>query len=261
MSLVRTISIGSFVYKWSRLLAVAGVVCTCLVRGDAAARGLEMARCTMAIIPGARDSLNTMLLLGRPTRDTIEAGGGTVDRMIWAWPRVPAIHGQVVRVDSMLGPQVGLIRRALESRHSTEVLIVPWANTQGCTIYLWQGSAVWTSPDSSALYTVRPRPESLWVSGRPTFDAFFAVNYSYAYGPYTVGPHTPSRTPTGAIDTIPSMTAVEVFAVYVRLSTVKRPTDSLAIARLRAWVRANPTVLTRFPGNLILQGRQLEPHD
>lgn len=212
------------------------------------------ASCTMGIAPGARASLNTMLLLGRATPDTIEAGGGVVDQSIWRYDRV--IYGQVVRVDSMLGPEANAVRRSLNARQSTEVLVVPWGNNQGCGIDIWRPSALWTTPDSSGLFAVRLRAESLWVSGRPTFDAFFARNYSYADGPYTVGPHTVFNGPTGSkLEGNPSMTAGEVFALYTALSSV----DSLAIARLRAWVRANPGVRTRYPGNQILQGWALDP--
>jgi hypothetical protein len=55
------------------------------------------------------------------------------------------------------------------------------------------------------------------------------------------------------------MTAAEVFALYAALPGVAQPSDSLAIARLRAWVRANPSVLTRYPGNQILQHWPLDP--
>lgn len=155
-------------------------------------------RCTMEIRPGTRDSLTPTLLLGRPSRDTIEAGPGDVDRRIWFSSRAIRIHGQVVRVDSILGPGADLVRRALNARHSSDVIVVPWANNPGCGIEVWSRSAEWTTPDSAGLFSVRLRPESLWVSGRPTFDAFFAVNYSYAYGPHTVGPHTHLRDATGA---------------------------------------------------------------
>lgn len=217
------------------------------------------ASCTMAIVPGARDSLNTMLLLGRATRDTIAAGaGGLVDPLSWRRDRV--FYGQLVRVDSMLGPGSDLVRRRLNVRHSTEVVVVPWGNNPGCGIDVWRRSAVWTTPDSSGLFSVRLRPESVWVAGLPTFDAFFAGNYSYASGPYIVGPHTVWKGPTGAdIEGNSSMTPTEVFALYTALSTLARPSDSRGLARLRAWLRANPSVRTRYPGNQILQGLQLDP--
>jgi hypothetical protein len=143
-----------------------------LVRCDsvANAEASTPAYCTMMLNPGARDSLTTTLL-GRATHDTIEAGWGTVDRPIWPRPR-RAVFGQLVRVDSMLGRDADLIRRALDARRSTEVLVVPWDYGMGCGIDLWRRSALWTTPDSTGLFSLRLRPESLWVSGRPTLDAF-----------------------------------------------------------------------------------------
>jgi len=167
-------------------LALTATVVTSLGRPDAVAHGetLSGAQCTSEVLPGARDSLTTTLL-GRATRDTIEAGAGVVHGTMWMGSR-RAIYGQVVRVDSMLGPGADLARRALTARQSTEVLVVPWGNNPGCGIDVWLQSALWTTPDSSGLFSLRLRPESTWVSGRPTFDAFYATRYSYAYGPYTV---------------------------------------------------------------------------
>ena len=214
-------------------------------------------RCTMAIVPGARDSLTTTLL-GHAGRDTIAAGAGVVDR--WIVGRSDqSIFGQIVQVDSMLGPGADLVRRALDARQSTEVLIVPWGNNSGCGVDLWRHSALWIRPDSSGLFSVRLRPESLWVSGRPTFDAFFAVNHSYVDGPYTVGPHTVIRGLTEAKDGNGSMTPSEVFALYAALPAVAQASDSIALERLRAWVRANPGARTKYPGNLILQQWPLDP--
>jgi len=241
-------------------LALTATVVTSLGRPDAVAHGetLSGARCTSEVLPGARDSLTTTLL-GRATRDTIEAGAGVVHGTMWMGSR-RAIYGQVVRVDSMLGPGADLARRALTARQSTEVLVVPWGNNPGCGIDVWLQSALWTTPDSSGLFSLRLRPESTWVSGRPTFDAFYATRYTYAYGPYTVGPQEEFRGPTGAkLEGNPSMTPAEVFALYAALPSVAQTSDSLANARLRAWVRANPSARTRFPGNLILQYWPLDP--
>jgi hypothetical protein len=245
--------------RWLHSLALAAAVAAFAGQRDSAARAATSspAYCTMNVLPGARDSLTTTVL-GRATHDTIAAGGGVVDRSIWEWSRHP-IYGQIVRVDSMLGPGADLARRALNARQSTEALVVPWGNNPGCGIDVWRQSALWTSPDSSGLFSLRLRPESLWVSGRPTFDAFFAGNYTYADGPHTVGPHTVFKSWTGSVDRKGSMTAAELFTLYAMLPTVAQPPDSIAIARLRAWVRANPSVRTRHPGDQILQDLPLEP--
>jgi len=241
-------------------LALIAAVTAAAGQRDAVRRAAtaSSAHCSMGILPGARDSLTTTLL-GRATRDTIAAGGGVVDRSIWDRPG-QAIYGQIVRVDSMVGVGAAVVRRALNARRSTAVLIVPWGNSPGCGIDVWRRSALWVSPDSAGLFSLRLRPESLWVSGRPTFDAFFAANYSYADGPYTVGPHFGFLDSTGARQhPTDSMTPAEVFTLYAALLTVAHPSDSIAIARLRAWLRANPRMRTRYPGNHILQEYVLDP--
>ena len=55
------------------------------------------------------------------------------------------------------------------------------------------------------------------------------------------------------------MTPAEVFTLYAASLTVAHPGDLIAIARLRAWVRANPSMRTRYPGNQILQYHLLDP--
>src|SRR5262249_2180323 len=151
------------------LALLAAVTAAANQRNAARAATASFAHCSMGILPGARDSLTTTLL-GRATRDTVAAGGGLVDRSIWD-RRDHTIYGQIVRADSMLGPGSDVVRRRLIARRSTEVLIVPWGNSPGCGIDIWRHSALWVSPDSSGLFSLRLRPESLWVSGRPTFDA------------------------------------------------------------------------------------------
>ena len=238
-----------FLYGLALATAVASAV-----QGDATSHAPTWltAHCSMSILPGARDSFTTTLL-GRATADTIAAGAGFVARSIWERTD-HAIYGQIIRVDSMLGPGADLARQGLVARHSNEVLIVPWENNPGCGIDVWSRSARWTSPDSSGLFSLRLRPESLWASGRPTFDAFFAANYSYADGPYTIGPHTVLHGSVGAeLQANGSMTPAEVFALYAALPAFVQSSDPAAIARLRDWVRANPHVLTRYPGNQILQ--------
>ena len=113
--------------------------------------------------------------------------------------------------------------------------------------------------DSACLYSVRLRAESLWASGRPTFDAFYAANYSYADGPNIVGPHSVRTDATGARRPEIAMTPVEVLALHAALSAVTHPGDSVGVARLRAWLRANPSVRTRFPGDLIMSRFGYDP--
>jgi len=205
----------------------------------------------MGIDPGRRDTLNNTLLLGRGARDTVAVSGRVVDW--WTSPPGRPLFGQLVRTTSMLGPAAEPTRRAFHARKSTEVVIVPWGNSPGCSIDAWRHSAQWTTPDSAGLYTVRLRPESLWASGRPTFDAFYAGNYSYVIGPFTAGPHLAGWGPKGPVPLADAMTPAEVFALHMALSDIKGPSDSAGIARARTWVRANWSIAKKPPGTLILQ--------
>ena len=214
--------------------------------------------CSMGIEPGARDSLNNTLVLGRASNDTVAVSPNVVDQWTRPGPDHP-MYGQLVRVTSMLGPGAEPTRRAFRAQKSADAVIVPWGNSPGCSIYVWRYSALWTTPDSSGLYSVRLRAESLWAGGRPTFDAFYAGNYSYVIGPYTAGPHFAGFDATGARVTKPSMTPAEVFALYSALSMIKGPGDSIGLSHARTWVRANASILTRYPAELILPRWSLDP--
>src|SRR4030095_16546459 len=73
--------------------------------------------CSMASLPGRRDTLTNTLLLGRGTRDTVPVSGDVVD---WWSRRDRTLYGQVVRMDSMLGPAADPTRRALRRRRSVD---------------------------------------------------------------------------------------------------------------------------------------------
>lgn len=230
-----------------------------LVGRSMAARyvALGASRCTMSILSTARDSVATYLL-GRATPDTVLAGAEPVLSSFWQRPN-RAVYGQVVRVDSLSGPDAHATRGALTNRRSTEVVVVPWGYSSGCGPDFWRESARWTTPDSSGLFSVRVRPESLWIAGRPTFDALYASIYSYAYGPYTVGPHTHFAATAGAtLQGEGSLTPAEVFTLYTMLPTFAQAGDAAATRRLRDWVRANPRVQRRFPGTYILSAWSLD---
>lgn len=230
-----------------------------LVERSMAGRSIALGAspCTMSKLSAARDSVTTYLL-GRATPDTVLAGA---DPILSSFGQLSnrAVYGQVVSVDSLSGPDAAAARGALTNRRSTEVVVVPWGYNSGCGPDFWRGSARWTTPDSSGLFSVRVRPESLWIAGRPTFDALYASLYSYAYGPYTVGPHTRLAATVGAtLLGEESLTPAEVFTLYTMLPTFAQAGDSAATRRLRDWVRANPRVQRRFPGTYILSAWSLD---
>ena len=242
----------------ARCLALAGLLGP-LVALPAASRHDVPAtsRCTIERLSVVRDPVATYLL-GQATPDTVLAGVGMILPTRWQRSDDP-VYGQLVRVDSLDGPDAERVREALAKLRSSEAVLVPWAYGPGCETARWTRSARWTSPDSSGLFTLRLRPESLWVAGRPTFDALRASVLSYAYGPHTVGPHTRFRGPAGTtLEDEESLTPGEVFTLYTVLPTLAQAGDSAAIARLREWVRAHPRARERFPGTYILPHWSIE---
>lgn len=206
--------------------------------------------CSIGGPPFTRDPRVTFVL-GRAMRDTLFAGEGDIRTSDTGTGTHP-VYGQVVRVDSLSGPGAGLTRRALAKRGSSLVVVVPWDYGAACEPFTWRGSARWTSPDSSGLYSAQLRPESLWVAGHPTFDALYATVHSYAHGPYTLGPRR--RFPGRRRGAIPegSLTPGEVFSLYSRLPTLAQRSDTTATQELREWVRRNPRAQSRWPGTNIL---------
>src|SRR5687767_14264037 len=88
---------------------VTTMMAPCCVTAIAAA-----AWCTMEMLSPARDSVATYLL-GRATPDTVLAGAGSV---LSSFPQrsYPAVYGQIVRVDSLSGPDANVARAALANR-------------------------------------------------------------------------------------------------------------------------------------------------
>lgn len=214
----------------------------------------ESRRCTMSILPNVRDSLATYIV-GTATEDTVLAGPGLVGRALHMGPRPgQRVYGQVVRADTLNGVGAGFVRRAFAERRSRAAVIVPWAYDSGCAIDFWRHSARWVTPDSSGLFSVRRRAESLWVDGIPTFDALYASVRSYVHGPFGAGPGQLSAMAGTMLESDRALTPAEVFGIYIRLPARIDPTDTATIGRLRRWVRANPTLRARYPGNYILQG-------
>jgi hypothetical protein len=204
----------------------------------------------MSIFAHERDSTMTYML-GRALADTVLAGPGLVMRQT-RWERIMArpVFGQLVAVERIQGASAAAVQHAMERRQINQAVIVPWGNDSGCGTYYWIFGARWLTADSVGFLTARLRPESLWVSGQPTFDAIHAGLYSYAYGRYIAGPQRPRG------DAAPPLSPAQVFDLYMALP-VAGVRDSMSRPRLREWLRANPTAHTRYPANLILSGRVL----
>lgn len=199
--------------------------------------------------PQIRDASATYIV-GAATADTILAGPGLVGRALpWVPRPAPSVYGQLVHVDSLNGFGADRMERAFAERRSRAAVIVPWGYDPTCRTDFWMRSARWVTPDSSGLFNLRLRPESLWVAGRPTLDAEYADVRSYV----GLRPDQLSALAGTVLASDRALTPAEVFEIYIRLPMRFAPPDTAAIARLREWVRANPAFLARYPGNFILQ--------
>jgi hypothetical protein len=242
------------------LRGIAGALLASVVLGTFAdarrtTSAAERPRCTMSLFSRTRDSL-TIYALARGTNDTVLAGGGIV---ALRFPegfrqRLPPVYGQVFRIDTIEDVGDVALRRAMAASRSREIVIVPWDYDMGCGVYRWTRSTRWVTPDSLGLFSLNVRPESLWVGGRPTFDALYATIRTYADGPFTFGPHSGEmRNSDGASVTL-RLPVRDVFALYGALPSGYEKLDAAARARIRNFLRANPHILTTFPGTAIAQG-------
>jgi hypothetical protein len=126
------------------------------------------------------------LFLARATRDTARAGQGLVfqQRNTALQADQRPVFGQIVELERAVGAGADRVLSTRPgTRGSVRAVVVPWRVDLACGPNFWRGSAQWTQPDSLAVYVAELRPDSLWVEGRPTFDALRAEVNTYAYGP------------------------------------------------------------------------------
>lgn len=209
-------------------------------------------RCSMSGPSSIRDSA-AIYLVGTATADTVLAGPGSIGRALLRGARPePDVYGQLVRADTFDGIGASRVRTAFNALESRGVVIVPWGYGADCRPEFWRRSARWVTPDSSGLFSLYLRPDSLWVAGRPTFDAVYAAVNSYVQGATDEASRPPSKLVGPTREPDRALTPAEVFEIYMRLPTRSAPPDTAALARLREWLRANPEMRTRYPGNDIL---------
>ena len=125
-------------------------------------------------------------------------------------------------------------------------------------------SALWVSPAHSSGFSCSDCGQNRSGIGSASlpFCASFAANYSYADGPYTVGPHSGFKDSTGSkttTDRLDDARGGSSRALYAALLTVAHPGDSIAIARLRVGVsRESRHGEPGIRGNQILQYHLLD---
>lgn len=214
--------------------------------------------CSLVPFAAGRDS-STTFFVGTPRPDTVLAGPGVVRFELrpghWGKGKARIIYGQVVHVGRLGGAGAAAIERAFARRGSREVVVVPWDYDPGCETVPWGRSARWVTAPTPGFYTVRLRTQPAWAGDRPTFDAFAADFEPYPHGPYFARGYARAEDGTDPIRAGALLTPVEYFDLYAALpDQVQRThTPAAALASVRAWERAHPDLVSRFPANQILR--------
>lgn len=205
----------------------------------------ETTRCSLSPFRVGRSDL---YLVGTALSDTLFAGPGEVvpsgQPGHWGSGERREVYGQLVRVE-LLNPDAPVeLREALDHADPPNVLMVPWDYDPSCATTYWTRSARWIEPGLEGFYIARLRPRTLWVEGRPTFDAFLADLAVYPHGSFFVAGYRGTRERL-------SLTAREYFSLHSALPTAGETRESVskALDRVRAWEAENPDLTGRYPAD------------
>jgi hypothetical protein len=219
----------------------------------AAADAGDAARCSVVPFAGGREP-GAALLLGTASPDTVAAGAGEVTTggdgghagRVGSGP----IFGQLIEVARHAGADSLVLARAFERSGSGRVVIVPWSYDAACQPIRWTRGAAWVSLAEPGVFAVRPRPDSLWAGGVPTFDAFMATFEPYRHGDFYRRGHMG----TDSLRTTRSLTPAEYFELlrvipdWETLNTA--PEDSWDA--ILEWQAAHPELAARFPATRMI---------
>ena len=210
--------------------------------------------CSLESLAIARDTAGTHFV-ATALADTVLAGPGSVRPSDQEGHSGPAharpVHGQLMRIDTLGGANSEAVRAAAARSGTRDVVVVPWDYDPGCMPTYWSPSARWVEPGLTGFYTVRARPTSEWVGGRPTFDAFAAALEPYPHRRIFLAGYDG----TGAFRRRASLTPVEMFSLYQALPPQGARTasgDSADLAPLRAWAAAHPELAIKHPADRML---------
>lgn len=176
------------------------------------------------------------MMLATPTSDTVFAGPGKEKPSLYPGHHGPVydrpIYGQIMRVDSALGPG---------ARSTSRVVLVPWDYDAGCNATPWGNSFVWRRPGASGLYSATLRDSAYWAGGLPTYDVFVTENQ----------PLVERRGGTGSMLQIgdpAALTPEEFFSIArgFRVVTTERERH-LADTAMFLWAEAHPALARRSP--------------
>jgi hypothetical protein len=199
-----------------------------------AARGAEA--CSLIVHAPLMLGPRTAMMIAVPTADSLFAGPGTTKYRVGPGHHGPVydrpIYGQVMRVDSALGPG---------ARTGSRVVLVPWDYDSMCNEVPWGSSFLWRRPTARGLYTAVVRDSADWAGGLPTYDVFVTDGEPYTDRPGGTGLTTATQGP-------PPLTPGELFAVArgFRVVTNAQEAEAATMA-MYLWAEANPQVAKRSP--------------
>lgn len=181
-------------------------------------------------------------LLVDGTADSVRAGPGSMrvrqssDSMeLGPVPEDATIRGQRSRFIDGIGFGDRLTRLLAERG----AVLVPWDYDATCRPMVWAKSPMLIEPGARALARVRPRPESEWVGGVPTFDVTEPYDWPYPR-PRWAGLQSRGGDPLGP----------EQLFEFIRLQPTREEVEAARPAAYEpalAWVDAHPDLAARPP--------------
>ena len=157
-------------------------------------------RCNLNISPAVWWRAET-ILLASATRDTMLAGPGEIEPSPHVGHTGPGgtgpIHGQVFVVERFKGLDSARLASAFAQMSEPRAFIVPWDYDEMCRPTRWTASGpAWVPTGEQGTFTVKLRPDSLWIEGTPVFDAFYAAFEPYPWNvPFRDDVRSPTRPP------------------------------------------------------------------
>jgi len=202
-------------------------------------------RCSIVPFSVSRDSATTVLL-GVARAATTPAGASVgLGPGHWGGGFIRRTRAQEVHVQRIGGFAADSLSAYLRDQPDSSVWIVPWDYGSDCRPVRWAARGPWVPVDSLGAFTVRLRPKSAWLRGRPTFDAYRADIEPYPHGRF----FREGYRDTDVIARGGGLSPTEFFEFYLALPIEDpyRRYSPAAHAILLSWVEAHPHLSEKFP--------------
>lgn len=209
-------------------------------------------RCSILFKPSARGRATTVVLASTTT-DTLLAGAGVVSPSMHGGHSGTGepgpIYGQVIEVIRFGGADSTRLAAAFRQLGDARAVVVPWDYDPSCSPARWTRGFAWLEPEVRGTFTLRLRPDSMWVDGLPVFDAFGAVLEPYPFAFRGKG----IRHSRGSFPDSPWLTAEDFFRFLLAIPPAQdwteKPDRSWSVTR--AWQLAHPDLADRYPATVI----------